>query len=217
MKFEHEMFEYRRNNFISFDKYLSFLNMLLIDKIIERFENHSNAICLLNDSFFIQNTVEIFKTIFCNRFSFRIVEIVSMFTDVKLIELKQKFDEILVSYYKRMTSLMQRIDARDRFLAKKSILSSLKSAMLNIILYAFIRELIDSKIRREAIRDMISANKFLKTIYQLAKKARRINIKIQKLYEKEIRQNELSFYRHLILQFLSKIKIEIIVMNISEE
>jgi hypothetical protein len=59
--------------------------------------------------------------------------------------------------------------------------------MLNIILRTFIRELFEAEIRREAIRDMTSSNRFLKTIYQLAKKARRINIEIQKLYEKKIR------------------------------
>jgi hypothetical protein len=133
--------------------------------------------------------------------------------DVKLTELRQKSDETLVSYYKRVTELMQRVDARDRSNshADEFILSSLKSVMLNTILRAFIRELFDSEIRREAIRDMISSNRFLKTIYQLTKETRRINIEIQKLYEKEIRQNELSFYRDLIQQSISQIKIEIML------
>ncbi len=139
-----------------------------------------------------------------------------MFIDVELVELKQKSDEILASYYKRVTSLMQRIDARDRSqssLAHVSdfILFSLESVMLDIILRAFIRELFDSEIRRETTRDMISSNRSLKTIYQLIEKARRINIEIQKLYEKEIRQNKLSFYRDLTQQFIFQIKIEIML------
>jgi hypothetical protein len=135
-----------------------------------------------------------------------------MSIDVELAELKQKFDEILTFYYKRMTSLMQRVDARDRSVqnshASEFTLSFLESAMLNIILRAFIRELVDSEIRRKTTRNMISSDRFLKTIYQLVEKTRRINIEIQKLYEKEIRQNEFSFYRDLAQQFISQVKIE---------
>ncbi len=193
MKFEHEMFEYRKKNLISLDKYLSFLNMLLIDETAEWSESHLDAIRLLNDFNLIQNTMNAFKFLFCDRFSFRIVEVVSISIDVELTELKQKSDEILISYYKRVTSLMQRVDVRDRFVSSsfthfsEFILFFLKSIMLNIILRTFIRELFEAEIRREAIRDMTSSNRFLKTIYQLAKKARRINIEIQKLYEKKIR------------------------------
>ncbi len=85
--------------------------------------------------------------------------------------------------------------------------------MLNIILRAFIRELFELEIRREATREMISFDRSLKIIYQLAKKARRINIEIQKLYEEKIRQNELSFYRDLAQQFLSQTKIEIMLIQ----
>ncbi len=55
---------------------------------------------------------------------------------------------------------------------------------------------------------MILFDRSLKIIYQLIKEARRINIEIQKLYDEEIRQNELSFYRELVQQFLSQTKIK---------
>ncbi len=157
--------------------------------------------------------MNVFRSLFCDRFLSRVVEIMLISIDVKLTELRQKSNETLVFYYKRVTELMQRVDARDRsnLHADEFILSSLKSVMLNTILRAFIRELSDSEIRREAIRDMISSNRSLKTIYQLTKETRRINIEIQKLYEKEIRQNELSFYRDLTQQFISQTKIEIML------
>ncbi len=216
MKFEHEMFEYRVNNLISSDKYLFSLNKLLIDETVEWFESHLDVIRLLNDSTLIQDTINAFKFLFCDRFSSRVVEIVSVSIDVELVELKQKSDETLVSYYKRMTSLMQRVDARNRSISSsshlsESILFSLKSAMLNIILRTFIRELFELEIRREAIRDMISSDRSLKIIYQLIEKTRRINIEIQKLYDEEVRQNELSFYRELTQQSLSQTKIEVML------
>ncbi len=155
-----------------------------------------------------------FKIIFCDRFSSRVVKVVSIFIDVKLAELKQKSKKTLVSYYKRMTELMQRIDVRDRSSsdsnshADEFTLSSLKSVMLNIILRAFIRELFDSEIRRETTRDMISSDRSFRTIYQLTEKTRRINIEIQKLYDEEIRQDELTFYKDLVQQSMSQVKIE---------
>ncbi len=110
---------------------------------------------------------------------------------------------------------MQKIDARDRFVqnshVSEFILSFLKLIMLNIILRTFIRELFELEIRREATREMISLNKSLKIIYQLIEKTRRINIEIQKLYDEEIRQNELSFYRKLIQQSLSQTKIKVML------
>jgi beta-glucosidase/6-phospho-beta-glucosidase/beta-galactosidase len=105
---------------------------------------------------------------------------------------------------------MQRIDARNRSSSHvdEFILSFLESIMLDIILRAFIRELFDSKIRREATREMISLDRSLKIIYQLTEETRRTNIEIQKLYDEEVRQDELSFYRELTQQSLSQIKIE---------
>jgi hypothetical protein len=199
----------------SLDKYLSSLNMFLIDETIEWLESHFDIIRLLNDFNFTQNTINAFKSLFCDRFSSRVVEIVSIFIDVELIELKQKSNEILTFYYKKVTSLMQKIDARDRSAqnshVNEFILFFLKSTMLNIILRTFIRELFKLEIRREAIREMISSDRSLKIIYQLIEKTRRINIEIQKLYDEEIRQNELSFYRKLIQQSLLQTKIKVML------
>ncbi len=167
---------------------------------------------LLNDSVSTQETMNIFKIIFCDRFSSRVVEVILISIDVELAELKQKSDETLTFYYKRVISLMQRVDVRDRSSsishAEEFTLSSLKSVMLDIILRAFIRDLIDSEIRREVTRDMTSSDRSLKTIYQLIEKARRTNIEIQKLYDEKVRQNELFFYRELAQQSLSQTKIE---------
>jgi hypothetical protein len=170
MKYEHEMSDYKQqDDRISSNKYLSSLNMLLIDEATEWSKSHSDAIRLLNDSSSTHDTIDAFKSLFCDRFSSRVVEIVSVLIDVELAELKQKSNKILTFYYKRMTSLMQRIDVRDRSVqnlhAFEFILFFLKSIMLNIILRAFIRELFESEIRREATREMILSDRSLKIIY----------------------------------------------------
>ncbi len=71
--------------------------------------------------------------------------------DVKLTELRQKQDETLTAYYKKIIDLMQRIKIKNRSIFQDitSSLFSFESAMLNIILRTFIRELFEFEIRRE--------------------------------------------------------------------
>lgn len=56
----------------------------------------------------------------------------------------------------------------------------LKSAMLDTVLRVFIRGIADPEIQKEATRGMASAVRSLRTIYQLAEKARRTNVEIVK-------------------------------------
>ena len=213
-KFEHEMSDYKTVviDAISADKYFESINMLFIDDVANWSESHSDAIRLLNDSVFIQFTVISFKSLLCERFFSKIVEIISVSFDVKLTELRQRDDEFLADYYKRIISLMQRIDAKNKFVfAATIILILLESVMLNIILRAFIKNLFDSKIRKKVIKNMISSNRSLRTIYQLIEKIRRINIEIKKLFDKKFKYDELSFYKNLAQRNLSRHQIEILL------
>ncbi|KAK4697103.1 hypothetical protein P7C71_g925, partial [Lecanoromycetidae sp. Uapishka_2] len=69
--------------------------------------------------------------------------------------------------------------------------------MLDTILRAFIRGLNDTTIRKEATRGMAASDRSLKNIYSLAEEARRTNIEIQKLWDKEVKSDELHFYKKL--------------------
>ncbi len=152
MKYKHEMLNYKQqDNRIFSNKYFSSLNMLLIDEMTEWSKSHSDTIRLLNDSSSIHDTINAFKFLFCNRFSFRVVEVILVSIDVKLTELRQKQDETLTAYYKKIIDLMQRIKIKNRSIFQDitSSLFSFESAMLNIILRTFIRELFEFEIRRE--------------------------------------------------------------------
>lgn len=73
----------------------------------------------------------------------------------------------------------------------KAFLISLEAIILDIILRAFIKELNNFKTRKKIIRDMTSTNRFLNTIYNFIEKLYRINIEIQRLYEKKNKIEEL--------------------------
>ena len=80
--------------------------------------------------------------------------------------------------------------------------------MLNIILRGFIKSILNSEIRKKITRDMTFNDRSLRTIYQFAEKARRINIEIQKLFKKELKQNELTFYKNLAQKNIFKHQIQ---------
>ena len=213
-KFEHEMSDYKTiaTDAISADKYFESMSMLLIDDAANWFENHFDAIRLLNDSVSIQFTIISFKSLLCERFSSKIVEITFVSFDVKLIELRQRDDESLVDYYKRIINLMQRINAKNKSAFVVTItLILFEFAMLNIILRAFIKDLLNSEIRKKTTKDMISSNRSLRTIYQLAEKTRRINIEIKKLFDEKLKYDELSFYKNLTQRNLFRHQIKILL------
>lgn len=84
-------------------------------------------------------------------------------------------------YYKRIISLIQRVELKDRqifTLTPLSTFTSIKSTILNTVIRTFIRDLINPEIRIKVTRTMTSGDRLLRIIYNLIKKARRINIKI---------------------------------------
>ena len=76
--------------------------------------------------------------------------------------------------------------------------------MLNIILKTFIRDLSNQKIKKKIIKNMTTANKSLRFIYQLIEEIRRINLEIQKLFDDDFKRNKFSFYKQLTMKNLFK-------------
>ena len=60
------------------------------------------------------------------------------------------------------------------------------------------------EIRKKVTRSIIIIDRFFRFIYNLAKEARRNNVKIQKLAEKKSKSNELLFYKSFMKKNLSK-------------
>lgn len=103
---------------------------------------------------------------------------------------------------------MQRVDVKDRstFISFTTF-TLLKSVMLNTILRAFIKEILNHIVQRKITRNMIATDKLLKSIYNLAEKMRCTNLKIQKLFNEKIKSKELIFYKNLIKRNMFKSQI----------
>jgi hypothetical protein len=167
---EHELSGYKVNGIINSNTYLDSLNVLLTDDAAEWAESHSEAIRLL--AIEEPTAQDLVRSLLCERFSTKAVELSPIPFDVELSELRQRPDETLASFYKRVTNLMQRVGAKDRSaLASSTTLTLLKSAMLDTILRAFITEISDHAVQREATRGMAATDRSLRSIYNLAEEA----------------------------------------------
>ncbi len=107
---------------------------------------------------------------------------------------------------------MQRVRAKNRPASNFStILTLLKSVMLDTILRAFIKEIKDHTVRKEAIREMTAADRSLKSVYNLTEEIRRINLKIQKIYEEKIKSKQFTFYKDLAKRNMSRNQIDALI------
>ncbi len=195
---KHELSEYKINEVINLVIYLNSFNMLLMNNIIKWAESHSNAIHLLSIKNLTAQNLTSFKFLLCKRFSFKAIKIFFISFNVKLFKLWQCSDKALVIFYKWITSLMQHIEAKDKSaFSSFIILTLLKSAMLNIILWAFIKRILNHIIQRKVMRDMTATDKSLKFIYNLVKKVKWMNLKIQKLFDEKVKLKKLIFYKKL--------------------
>lgn len=144
----------------SFIKYLNYLNMFLIENVIKWSEKDSNIRRLLTKAktALIYITVDNFRIVFCDAFSLKEVEIEDLFIsfEIKLVELYQRLNELLLIYYKIIYNLIKDVSVKDRLISTSVFFefNSLKSIFLNIILRAFIRDLIDFEIRKKVIKSI---------------------------------------------------------------
>ncbi len=103
---EHELSEYKIDEVINLVIYLNSLNMLLTNDVIKWAEFHSDVIHLLLIKNLTAQNLTSFKFLLCERFSSKAIKIFFISFNVKLFELRQRSDEALVIFYKRVTSLM---------------------------------------------------------------------------------------------------------------
>ncbi len=109
---------------------------------------------------------------------------------------------------------MQRVEAKDKSTFNSfTIFTLLKLTMLNIILRAFIKRISNHIVQRKITRSMTATDKLLKFIYNLAEKAKWMNLKIQKLFNEKVKSKELIFYKKLIQKNMFKAQINVLLTS----
>jgi hypothetical protein len=133
-------------------------------------------------------------------------------SDTKLNDLRQLHDEFISAYYKRLTALMLRVNARDR-IDTESLLSLLEFVTLNVIMKSFVRDFLNDDTRKKTIRELIMTDRSLKELCNLAEDADRAKKKFHKLMKEKNKTRELAFYKKMISRNLSRDRIQTMLIS----
>ena len=97
---------------------------------------------------------------------------------------------------------MTKYGVRDR--TASATLSLAESSLLDTFLRTWIRGLTDATIKRKCAEQMCSPERSLRALYDLVESTRRINLEMQKLFEDEVKENELQFYKEIAQRNMPK-------------
>ena len=175
--------------------YLYYLDLLLHGEAAEWVESNPEAVRLMATPNPTQDTVSQFSSLMQERFPTKSVEPTPVSFDMELSELRQRHDESLISYYTRTLNLMQKYGAKDR--SSTVILTLAESSLLDTFLRVWIKGLNDQSVKRKAAEGMGNPSRSLRAVYGLAEQAKLVNMEIQRLFNEEVRADELSFYKDL--------------------
>ena len=202
-KLDWELEGYAVNGVIPSHRYIQAIDLLLTEDASAWAETNPQAIHLLSTDEPDAVTVRAFRGLLCERFPSKSSEISNTTFEAELTELKQQ-DESLSAYYKRVTSMMQRVGAKDRALPGAIPITPLESAMLDTIMRAFLKGLSDPDVRREATRGLASIDKSLRGVYALAEESRLTKLEVSKLVAEDFKSQELEMLRSVVQKTIPK-------------
>lgn len=110
----------------------------------------------MKDEELIAETVVLFRILFQKKFSAKIVESSTIIFHIAFGDFRQKFNESINVYHKKLLNLIFKMTVKNRSITEK--LSLLKKSTLKKITNAFVKDLHDENVRRKTIRDFIIFN-----------------------------------------------------------
>ena len=155
-----------------------------------------------------------FRSLLCERFPAQSAKIATISFNTELSDLKQQ-NESLSTYYSRVSTMIQRVGARDR---PTSILigpqlTLLEEAMLDNVIRAFLKGLADQDVCREATRGLAATNCSLRGIYTLAKQARRTKDEFAQLEKEQFKSRENELLRAILEKNITKVQLDALVSS----
>ena len=200
--YEHELRELKEEDgTVPPATYLHYFDLLLLGEAAEWAESNPEAIRLFNTTAPTQATIDQLVSLFKQRFPAKIVEAIPVTFYMELVDLRQQPEETITNYYTRTLHLTQKYGAKDR--ASGDLLSLAEGSLLDTFLRTWLRGLTDNNIKRKCAEYMGVTDRSLRMFYDAAESARRVNLEVQKLFEDEIKDSELQFYKGLAEKNLS--------------
>jgi len=146
------------------------LDLLLTGKAATWAETDINIIEIFAETAPTQTSINNFKTRFTKKYPRPINKIIPISFNIEIVEFKQSPEKSFLSYYKRVLTLISRIRAKDcksttTINTNPIPLTPFESAIFNIILRTFIRDIVDKKIKYFILKYIISPDRSLLNIY----------------------------------------------------
>jgi len=205
--FNHELEDFKIDDTVPPKTFMRYFDLLMSDDAADWLETNPDASRLIEVDPPTSDTVDQIVSLIKERFPSKAVEEVPISFDAELIELRQKPEDTLNTYYSRALNLMQKYGARDRSATLK-VLSLAESSLLDTVLRQWVKGLYDSKIKQKAAEGMAPSDRSLRKVYTMATEARRVKLEISKLMEDEAKENDLMFYKNVAERNLTPIQIE---------
>ena len=121
------------------------------------------------------------------------------------MNLRQKNDEILMFYYKRVAFIMFQIKTKNRDIIS---LIQAESILLNTAIRVFVRKISDRYVQIEAFRHLMKSDRSLRDIYAAAKKTNKNKNVIKKLVDEEFKIKKLNYLRSYVLKTMIKTQLD---------
>ena len=183
-KLKHKLIFFKQNETVSSKRFMNSVNLFLIDDVADWAEINMNAVCFLKENDFTKKTVFAFKILFQERFSVKIMKSSIINFHIELEKFRQKTNESINAYYKRMLNFMSRVAVRNWFVVER--LFFLKKATLEKITKTFVKKLHDDDVKKKIIRELIIFDRSLRELFVIAKNADQFKKKMKKIMKKKI-------------------------------
>ena len=203
-KLKWELTAQKINDKISFKILLKSIDLLIIEKASNWTETDSEIVHFLILNRFIVDETKRLRTLLCERFFAKIQEFTIINFDEKMMNLKQKKNETLMSYYKRITFIMFQMKAKNRDII---VFTQTEFTFLNTTIRIFVRKINDRYVQIEAFRHLIESDRSLRNIYAAIEKANRNKNVIRKLIDEKFKIKKLKYLRSYALKIMIKIQL----------
>ena len=193
------------NDEISSKMLLKLIDLLIIEEASTWTETNSEIVYFLTFNHFIIDEMKRFKILLCERFSTKVQIFTTINFDEKMMNLRQKNDEILMFYYKRVAFIMFQIETRNRDIIS---LIQTKFILLNTVIRIFVWRISDRYVQIEAFRHLTKSNRSLRDIYAAAKKTNKNKNVIKKLVDEESKVKKLNYLKSYVLKTIIKTQLD---------
>ena len=202
------------NDEISLKILLKSIDLLITEKTLNWTKTDSETVYLLTLNRSIIDETKRLRTLLSERFFAKTQEFTTINFDEKMINSRQKKNETLMSYYKKMTFIMFWMKRKDRDII---VFLQIEFVFLKTVIRVFVRKINDRYVQIEASRHLIESNRFLRDIYATIEKTNSNKSVIRKLIDEKSKIKKLKYLRFYVLKIIIQTLLKSNLISLSSD